>query len=88
MRVAVRELKSNLSRMLSRAQAGEVIVVTSHNKPVARIVGVPQTASAGLRDSISRGLLSWAGKKPRVEPPLALGGRGTPVSHLVLEDRG
>jgi hypothetical protein len=29
-------------RVLSRAQRGEIIEVTSHNKPIARIVGIPE----------------------------------------------
>lgn len=53
MQVAIRELKAGLSRILSRAQAGEVIEVTSHNKSIARIVGIPPTAGAGLRGLIA-----------------------------------
>ncbi len=88
MQVAIRELKSKLSRLLGLAQAGEVIEVTSHNKPIARIVGIPPVVGAGLRGSISCGALSWTGGKPRFEPPLSLPAQGTPVSQLVLEDRG
>ena len=49
MSVAVRELKACLSRVLLRAQEGEVIEVTSHNKPIARIVGIPSCAGEGVR---------------------------------------
>ena len=35
--VSVRELKTHLSEWLARAQAGEVVEVTSHRKPIARI---------------------------------------------------
>ena len=35
MDIAIRELKSSLSRVLAAAQGGEVIEVTSHRKPVA-----------------------------------------------------
>ena len=49
MSVAVRELKASLSRVLSRAQNGEIIEVTSHNKPIARIIGIPEHAEPGLR---------------------------------------
>ena len=48
MYVAVRELKSSLSRVLSLAQDGEVIEVTSHNKPIARILGIPKQADEGI----------------------------------------
>ncbi|MAA68092.1 MAG: hypothetical protein CL915_04870 [Deltaproteobacteria bacterium] len=40
--VAVHQLKANLFRLLARAQAGEVIEVTSHRKPITRM-GSPRT---------------------------------------------
>lgn len=88
MHVAVRELKSTLSRVLSLAQAGEVIEVTSHNKPIAHIVGIPPQADAGLRGLLASGTLSWNGGKPQLEPPRALARDGTPVSQMLLESRG
>jgi prevent-host-death family protein len=83
MNVAVHQLKANLSRLLARAQSGEVIEVTSHRKPIARIVGVPEQTGA-LRSS---GALSWNGKKPVLEEPLALTDAGKSISSLILEDR-
>jgi len=88
MQVAVRELKARLSQILARAQAGEVIEVTSHKKTIARIVGVPVGLDSDFRRLIGRGDLAWTGGKPRLKPPLALVPQGVPVSHLVLEDRG
>lgn len=41
MSIAVRQLKASLSRVLARAQEGKVIEVNLHNKPIARIVGIP-----------------------------------------------
>ena len=88
MSIAIRELKANLSRVLSRAQAGEVIEVTSHNKPIARIVGIPRRAEEGLRSLVASGSLTWNGAKPKLlAPPSALAARGTPVSRMVLEGR-
>ncbi|WP_295449151.1 type II toxin-antitoxin system prevent-host-death family antitoxin [uncultured Thiodictyon sp.] len=89
MSIAVRELKANLSRVLLRAQAGEVIEVTSHNRPIARIVGIPaQAGDGGLRGLIATGALSWSGGKPRLAPPLDLAEGIKPVGRMVLEDRG
>lgn len=88
MQVAVRELKAGLSRLLARAQAGDVIEVTSHNTPIARIIGIPRDADEGLRAAVARGALSWNGGKPRLTPPVTLAAGGTPVSRMVLEDRG
>ena len=87
MSIAVRELKAKLSRVLSRAQRGAIIEVTSHNKPIARIVGIPLQAEAGLRGLIAAGVLSWAGGKPKLKAPLKMTPRGTPVSRMVLEQR-
>ncbi|MBP8219960.1 MAG: type II toxin-antitoxin system prevent-host-death family antitoxin [Aeromonadaceae bacterium] len=88
MHVAVRELKSSLSRVLSLAQGGEIIEVTSHNKPIARIVGIPPQADEGLRRLMATGALSWGGGKPKFAPPVELAPSGTSVSQMVLEDRG
>ena len=86
--VAVRELKASLSRALRRAQEGEVIEVTSHNKAIARIVGIPPHADEGQRALIAAGSLSWSGGKPQLIPPLDLVGDGIPVSQMVIRDRG
>ena len=88
MSVPVRELKASLSQVLSRARSGEVIEVTSHNKPIARIVGIPETAASGLRRLIADGAVSWGGGKPRPQAPVRLSERGASVSQIVLEDRG
>ena len=87
MSIAVRELKASLSRVLTRAQHGEIIEVTSHNKPIARIIGIPEHAEPGLRGLIAGGAVSWGGGKPLHERPVAMTGRGPAVSEMVLEDR-
>lgn len=88
MLVAIRELKSSLSRVLSLAQGGEVIEVTSHNKLIARIIGIPPQADENLRHLMVSGTLSWSGSKPKVAPALGLSPGGASVSQMVLEDRG
>jgi len=89
MPIAIRELKANLSRVLLRAQAGEVVEVTSHNRPIARIVGIPaQAGDGGLRGLIGAGALSWNGSKPQLAPPLELTQGVASVGRMVLEDRG
>ncbi|AGX88474.1 type II toxin-antitoxin system Phd/YefM family antitoxin [Candidatus Symbiobacter mobilis] len=88
MHVAVRELKSGLSRFLSLAQSGELIEVTSHNKPIARILGIPPQANEGLRRLMASGTLSWHGDKPKLSPSVELARGGKPVSQMLLEDRG
>lgn len=88
MHIAIRELKSNLSRVLVLAQGGEVIEVTSHSKPIARIVGIPPQVDESLRRLMATGVLSWNGSKPRFAPTQALLPIGKPIGQMVLEDRG
>lgn len=88
MHVAIRELKSSLSRVLALAQSGEVIEVTSHSKPIARIVGIPPQADERLRRLLASGALSWNGSKPSFAPAQVLAPGGKPLGQMVLEDRG
>jgi prevent-host-death family protein len=87
MLIAVHALKSNLSRILAQAQAGEVIEVTSHKKPIARIVGIPARVDEGLNGLISNGTLSWRGGKPKLAPPVVIDASGPSVSQIILDDR-
>ena len=43
--VSVHEARDNLSRLIKQAQAGEEAVITSHGRPVARIVPIRQPLS-------------------------------------------
>ncbi len=90
-RVSVRDLKTQLSAWLSRAQAGDVVEVTSHRKPIARITAVEPEGSglsSPLQRSLDAGLVSWNGQKPTLAAPIRLQGEGTLVSTIVLDDRG
>ena len=64
MKVSMSELRSHLSSILARAREGEVIVVTSYNKPIARIVGIPELPNHELAKLVAEGLVSWNGGKP------------------------
>jgi prevent-host-death family protein len=88
MRNAIRELKSGLSRYVARARAGEVIEITSHDKPVARLVGVPAAGPAGVSRLLARGAATWSGGKPALHAPAVLSSGGKSVSDILLEDRG
>jgi len=80
-------LRSDLSRILALAQAGEVIEVASHNQPIVRIVGIPDPGCEGLHRLVASGQASWPGGKPTCSPPIKLSPSGTPLSQMVLEDR-
>jgi prevent-host-death family protein len=89
--VSVRDLKAHLSEWLARAQSGEVVEVTSHRRPIARITAV-KPADSGIRSRLQQamdaGLISWSGQKPNLPPPVKLRGRQKLLSDIVIEDRG
>ena len=89
--VSVRDLKTHLSEWLGRVQAGDVVEVTSHRKPIARITAVKPADSgitSPLQKAIDAGLISWNGQKPNLPPPVKLRGQGKLLSDIVIEDRG
>jgi prevent-host-death family protein len=89
--VSVRDLKTHLSEWLGRVQAGEVVEVTSHRKPIARITAVRQTEPVStnpLQKAIDAGIVSWNGQKPNLLTPVKLRGKGKLMSDIVIEDRG
>ncbi len=86
--MGVRELKTNLSRVLRRVGKGEAITVTDRDRPVAMLVPLrTMDVEERLRHLARAGLVSWSGGKPRGSArPIVV--RGKPVSESVLEDRG
>lgn len=87
MSVAVRDLKAQLSSVLARAQKGEVIEVTSHRRPVARIIGIPQADEKDIQQLVNAGLVSLPHQQLDLGKPLKISEKGTPVSRMILEDR-
>lgn len=91
MRVAMHKLKTGLSRYVAQARAGEVIEITSHDKPVARIVGIAAAAPgghSGIERLVASGTAQWRGGKPKTFDPMRLPSHGTSLSEMVIEDRG
>lgn len=87
MRVGIRELKSRLSQLLALAQQGSVIEITSHDTPIARIIGIAPSTDRGLRRLILTGSMSWNGGKPELGPLVEFAAGGTSLSRMVIEDR-
>ena len=82
----MRELKSSLSRYLSRVRAGETVVITQRGEPIARIVpaGIPQD----IAELISQGRVAWTGRRFEVpQEPVRLT-EGPGLSEYISEDRG
>jgi prevent-host-death family protein len=88
MRVAMHVFKAGLSRFVAQARAGEVIEVTSHDKPVVRIIGIPAVDQPGVTRLLASGAAQWAGGKPARRAPVRLASSGKALSEAVSEDRG
>ena len=65
--VGVRELRDHLSAYLERVKAGEIITVTEHGRPIARLVA-DEPRSARLLELAAQGRVTLATKPyPRWE---------------------
>jgi prevent-host-death family protein len=78
--VGVADLKNNLSRHLRSVEGGEVIEVTDHDRPIARLVPIEAKTTLVLRPP----LRPFSEIRDKVYKPLNL-----PVTSLdlLLEDR-
>ncbi|MDX8405186.1 MAG: type II toxin-antitoxin system prevent-host-death family antitoxin [Mariprofundus sp.] len=93
MNVAVRELKDHLSEYLSRAAAGEELVITSHGKPTARLL--PLATDGNETAAIDRlRAQPWiiparkSGKPEGAAHPIPWKQGEKMLSELMLDDRG
>lgn len=86
MQVSVRELKNNLSKYLHALEYDGPIVITSHRRPLAKIVPIITCTKTKFQLSHIEGI-QWNGKKP-------VGNKNAPkirkrfASDYVIEDRG
>lgn len=87
MQVSIRELKDHLSAYIHRVQSGEIVVISSHRVPVARLVPIVKVEDKTFHALLQIEGLHWNGKKP-------LGNRNGPslkgdvmASDYVLKDR-
>jgi prevent-host-death family protein len=91
--VTVRELKNHLSEYLRRAQAGEVIIVTSRKKPIARLLPFSrQHQEKSALNEIRKQLagmpgMRWGEGKPTGGRGIRLHEQGSMASSIVIEDR-
>ncbi|MEX0617950.1 MAG: type II toxin-antitoxin system prevent-host-death family antitoxin [Pseudohongiellaceae bacterium] len=99
MKVPVRTLKNSLSEYLRRASAGEEILITSHNKVVAKLVAPeladkisdqdPQEYSTEKLMQRLRSLprAQWKGGKPKRRPGISPKRGDRTLAEQILEDR-
>lgn len=87
MQIAVRQFKAQVSNYIALAQQGETIDITSHKRPVARMVGLPKTIDHAAETLLRHPAISWGASKPASSQPVTLSSGGVSVSELVLQDR-
>ena len=58
------EAKTHLSELIARAERGEEVIITRHNKPVAKLVPMPaeQAGTDARRDAVTRLLKGAVGR--------------------------
>lgn len=96
MQASVREFKSKLSRYLKQVAAGEEVTVTSHGRPVARVIQVVTEQSdrelspAEIRQRLASipGIILPTGPKPSgAKRPVHIRSGEKTLAELVLDDR-
>lgn len=84
--VGIAELRQNLSVYLRRVRAGERLVVTDRNRPVAQLVPAPSTGS-DLNRLIAEGEVSAPRRSGGLPEPLKLAGDPQALSRALSEIR-
>ena len=75
--VSIQDLKATLSAVVAEAEAGQTILITRHNQPVARL-------GPASPPGVHRGTATVRG---RLKPALTRGSKGRYLA-VLLEDRG
>ena len=81
--IGIRELKQNASAAVSRAAAGEALVVTDHGRPVARLVPLGASRTSDL---VTAGL-ARAPRARLADLPRPSGTPTTALSEALGQDR-
>ena len=86
----IKEVKNNLSRLLTHVKAGEEVLITDRGKPVARIVKEKQSGKS-IRESlgplVQRGLIVLPSRSVLKKHIAPIKTKGRHVSEMVIEDR-
>lgn len=83
-RVGVRALKAQLSQYISKAKAGETIIVTEHGQEVAELVPISKERRAVQRLAAEH-RLKWNGAKPVGCTGITV--EGATVADTILDER-
>ncbi|MGH3545197.1 MAG: type II toxin-antitoxin system Phd/YefM family antitoxin [Mycobacteriales bacterium] len=70
--VGIREVTRHTSRTIHRAAAGETVVITEHDRPIAMLVPLPVTGDAAVDKLIRDGELTPASNPGGIAALLAI----------------
>ena len=91
--VAIHTLKNSLSAVLERVQAGEEAIITSHRKPIAKIValnvGIAKTTTKAVSGKPALPAITWRSGRfvPKDVALVAVHGSGLTVADLLVAQR-
>ncbi|THJ75765.1 type II toxin-antitoxin system Phd/YefM family antitoxin [Candidatus Frankia alpina] len=72
MRVGIREITRQTSKMIHRAAAGETVLITEHDQPIAMLVPLPDTGDPAVDELIREGKLTPASNPGGIAALLAI----------------
>jgi len=70
--IGIREITRNTSKVIHRAAAGETVVITEHDRPIAMLVPLPRTGNEKIDQMIQDGELTPASNPGGVTALLAV----------------
>jgi antitoxin (DNA-binding transcriptional repressor) of toxin-antitoxin stability system len=70
--MGIREVTRQTSKVIHRAAAGETVIITEHDKPIAMLVPLPNTGDPGVDQLIREGKLTPASNPGGVAALLAV----------------
>jgi prevent-host-death family protein len=76
--IGIREVTRNTSKVIHRAAAGETVVITEHDRPIAMLVPLPSTGDPAVDELIRQGELTPASNPGGTAALLAI--RPSPAS--------
>jgi prevent-host-death family protein len=78
MMATLEQTRSDLLRLIELTQRGEVVVITKHGRPIAKLTGMPQDKPPSDRPA-------WLAKLARLRESTATG-KTKPTTEEILED--
>jgi antitoxin (DNA-binding transcriptional repressor) of toxin-antitoxin stability system len=72
MTIGIREVTRHTSRVIHQAAAGETVVITEHDRPIAMLVPLPNTGDPAVDELIRAGQLTPASNPGGIAALLAI----------------